>query len=217
MTEIDIRRTAMCTAGVLTCGFSVGLFKVSALGLDPFQAFMSGLNVVIPIRFGSLYLITNILLLLFALTFDRRKIGLATLINLFFLGYIVEFSQNLCIKIIGEASLPLRLFILVVGIIIMCLSASLYFTADQGVSTYDAVALIWSEKQNRIPFPVCRIICDLSCVILGILLSLIGGAPFRSILGAVNIGTVITAFFMGPLIHFFNIHVSRPLLRSRHQ
>ena len=27
-----------------------------------------------------------------------------------------------------------------------------------------------------------------------------------------GIGTIITAFFMGPLIEFFNVHVARPIL-----
>ena len=30
----------------------------------------------------------------------------------------------------------------------------------------------------------------------------------------VGAGTIITAFFMGPLIDFLNIHVSRPVLAS---
>ena len=59
---------------------------MSALGVDPFQSLMSGLDAVIPIHFGTLYVIANLLLLVFALAFDRRKIGLATLINLFLLG-----------------------------------------------------------------------------------------------------------------------------------
>ncbi len=203
----------MSSAGVIICGISVGLFKFSALGVDPFQSLMSGLNLVVPLRFGTLYLTANILLLCFALIFDMRKIGIATLINLFLLGYIAEYSQNMCTKIIGEASLPLRLVLLMIAVFIMCLSSSLYFSADLGVSTYDAIALIWSQKQSRVPFPACRVLCDLVCVILGIVLSLAGGASPSVIFGSVGIGTIITAFFMGPLIQHFNIHISGPLLK----
>jgi uncharacterized membrane protein YczE len=36
------------------------------------------------------------------------------------------------------------------------------------------------------------------------------------VLGAiVGVGTVITAFFMGPLIDFFNVHVARPFLYGK--
>ena len=86
-----VKRIIMSVMGVVICGISVGMFKFAALGVDPFQSLMSGLDAVIPIRFGTLYVIVNAILLLFALIFDRRKIGVATLINLFLRGYSVEF------------------------------------------------------------------------------------------------------------------------------
>jgi uncharacterized membrane protein YczE len=102
--------------------------------------------------------------------------------------------------------------ILLIAIVILCLSSALYFTADLGVSTYDAVALVWSQRQSKIRFAYCRVICDLICVALGIALLLIAGKNFAEIFGSVGIGTIITAFFMGPLITFFNVHVAQPML-----
>ena len=95
---------------------------------------------------------------------------------------------------------------------ILCLSSALYFTADLGVSTYDAVALVWSQRQHKIKFAYCRVICDLVCVTLGVILLLIAGKDFSEIFGEVGIGTIITAFFMGPLITYFNVHVAQPIL-----
>ncbi|MCR5135667.1 MAG: hypothetical protein K6C12_01015 [Oscillospiraceae bacterium] len=207
--KIKTRRILMSAFGVAICGISVGMFKHASLGVDPFQSLMSGLDAVIPIRFGTLYVIVNLILLTFALVFDRRKIGLATLINLFLLGYIAEFSQGICQSLFPNISLVGRFVLLLIAIVIMCLASAFYFTADLGVSTYDAVSLIWSEKQNRIPFQYCRIICDLICVSLGTLFCRLGGI---NIFGEVNIGTIITAFFMGPLIALFNKKVAEPFL-----
>ena len=209
------KRILMSALGVIICGISVGMFKHASLGVDPFQSLMSGLDAVIPIRFGTLYVIVNLILLVFALVFDRRKIGLATLINLFLLGYIAEFSRNCMAAILPEPTLPLRLVILAVAIVIMCLASAFYFTADLGVSTYDAVALIWSEKQKRIPFAACRVITDVVCVLGGILLCRAAGFTLRQITGEVGVGTIITAFFMGPLIELFNVRVARPFLYGR--
>ena len=209
---MKIRRILMSIAGVVICGVSVGMFKHAALGVDPFQSLMSGLDSVIPIRFGTLYVIVNIILLGFALLFDRRKIGLATLINLFLLGYIAEFSQGIFQSVFPGLSLGGRLILLAFAIVIMCLASALYFTADLGVSTYDAVSLIWSEKQSRIRFQYCRIICDSLCVLLGALLCLAGGITVSAVVG---IGTVITAFFMGPLIGLFIRTVALPLLNAK--
>ena len=76
----------------------------------------------------------------------------------------------------------------------------------------DAVALVWSQRQSKIKFAYCRVICDLVCVALGVILLLIAGKDFSEIFGSVGIGTIITAFFMGPLITFFNVHVAQPML-----
>lgn len=210
-----VKRILMSVCGVVLCGISVGMFKFTALGVDPFQSLMSGLDAVIPIRFGTLYVIVNGILLLFALIFDRRKIGIATLINLFLLGYIVEFSQGLCEKLMPAAPLWLRVEILLIAIVVLCLSSSLYFTADLGVSTYDAVALVWSQRQSKIKFAFCRVICDLICVALGVLLLLLSGQRITDIFGSVGVGTIITAFFVGPLISFFNTRIAQPLLGNR--
>ncbi len=206
------RRVGMSAIGVLICGISVGMFKRAALGVDPFQSFMSGLNAMIPISFGVLYVIVNILLLSFAFTQDRRKIGLATLINLFLLGFVAEFTQKGLEKLLPELNLAGSLVLLLIAVVIMCLASAFYFTADLGVSTYDAVSLIISEKQQKVPFRYCRIISDLTCVVLGTILCLAAGFTWRQVFGEVGIGTIITAFFMGPLIEFFNEKAARPFL-----
>ena len=89
-----VKRIIMSVLGVVICGISVGMFKFAALGIDPFQSLMSGLDAVIPIRFGTLYIIVNVVLLLFALIFDRKKIGIAT----FIIGRTrtVRYSAPLC-------------------------------------------------------------------------------------------------------------------------
>lgn len=209
------KRILMSIFGVVVCGLSVGLLRHAALGVDPFQSLMSGLDAVIPLRFGTLYVLVNTLLLLFSLVFDRRKIGLATFINLFLLGYVAEFSQKAVERLIPSPALGTRLLLLAVGIVAICLASAFYFTADLGVSTYDAVSLVWSQKQKRIPFAACRVVSDLVCVLLGLLLCLLGGYSLRQVGGVLGVGTIITAFFMGPLIGFFNRRAAEPFLYGR--
>ena len=202
----------MSVLGVLICGVSVGMFKHAALGVDPFQSLLSGLNAVFPISFGTLYVIANVVLLIIALVFDRRKIGLATLINLFFLGYIAEWSQKLFQSLLPAPGWTERILLLLTAIVIMCLASAIYYTADLGVSTYDSVALILSERVRRIPFRYLRISSDFLCVSIGVILFLTAGWDIRQIQIAVGVGTIITAFFMGPLIEFFQAHIAQPLL-----
>lgn len=206
------RRILMSLFGVIICAISVGIFKIAALGVDPFQSLMSGLDALIPIPFGTLYVIVNVVLLLFTLFADRHYIGIATFINLFLLGYITQFTYEQLQKVFVDPSMPVRVACLIVGIVIICIGSALYMTADLGVSTYDSVALILSNKWKLGQFKFIRIATDLVCVISGAVIFVISGGSFKDIPTIVGIGTIITAFFMGPLIEFFNVKIARPLL-----
>ena len=212
--SIKTRRILMSLCGVVICAVSVGVFKIAALGVDPFQSLMSGLDSLIPISFGTLYVIVNLLLLSFSLIVDRSKIGLATFINLFLLGYITEFTYETLQTVFISPSMLVRILCLLVGIVVICFGSALYMTADLGVSTYDAIAIALSGKWKLARFQYCRIATDLVCVISGVLLFLTAGGTIGQIPTIAGVGTIITAFFMGPLIEYFNVRVARPLLKK---
>lgn len=209
------KRIGMSLFGVIICAISVGIFKIAALGVDPFQSFMAGLSALSPIDFGTLYVITNAILLIFVLVFDRHYIGIATFINLFLLGYITQYTYDYLQTVIVNPSLPVRFACLVVGVVIICFGSAFYMTADLGVSTYDAIALIIVNTWKKGKFQYVRIITDLVCVILGVILFLMAGGQVNRIITIAGVGTIITAFFMGPLIEFFNVHIARPVLNGK--
>ena len=64
-------------------------------------------------------------------------------------------------------------------------------------------------------FKYIRIATDVVCVVLGITLFLLGGGKPSEITASVGIGTILTAFFMGPLIDFFNKTVAIPMLNKK--
>ena len=219
------RRLAMTFGGVVIAGFSVGMFQYSMLGMDPFQVFAHGIwtqlqhimtvgglcpfkefdarNAVI--GYGVVYMVINMLLLIVDVILDKKKIGIATFINLFLVGYVVDFSYGIWIRLIPEPTIVIRILFLLVAIVIMCFASALYFTSDLGVSTYDTIALALSEQKGW-DFRIVRISTDLICTGLGFVMGVLPG-----------IGTIITAFFMGPLIEFFNVRVARPLRYGSHK
>lgn len=199
---MERRRALMTVCGVTTGGLSVGFFKQSAFGVDPFQCLCAGLDNVIPIDFGTLYVIINAVLLLAVFLMNRRYIGLGTFINLFLLGYVVDFSNHTLYSLVGEPGMVLRVIYLIIGLVVMCLASALYFTADMGVSTYDAIALHLAAKKIA-PFRFIRIATDLCCVGIGFLFGYVPG-----------VGTILSAFCMGPLISWFNVKVAQPLLHK---
>ena len=214
-TEHFYKKAGMTTGGVLLCGVGVGFLKLAAFGVDPFQSFMAGLNAFIPIPFGTLHIIVSICLLTFMLAFDRHYIGLGTIVNLFLLGYVIDYSTELLQALFPAPVFTVRVLAFFIGIGIMCISSSFYFTADMGVSPYDAVALILANKWHIGTFKYVRICTDLVCISLGCTLYLVSGGSLKSLTAIAGFGTIITAFFMGSLIEFFNQTLAQPFLNGQ--
>lgn len=193
------KRLIMCIIGVFLSGAAAGTFGFTAFGMDPFQVFAHGICGLTPLSFGTFYVILNGVLLVFMFFFSRSKIGLGTIINLFLLGYVVEYTDVLLSKVFPSPSILLRVILMIFALVLASFAASLYFVADMGVSAYDWIALTISQKKGW-AFRGVRIATDFICVLTG------------GLLGAtVGIGTVLTAFCMGPIIQFFNEKVSMPL------
>lgn len=199
------RRILMTVIGVCVTGVAAGFLKQAALGVDPFQCLCNGIHHVIPISYGTLYVFINLAFLIVTFLLNKHYIGLGTLINMFFLGYIIDGTENLLMSLVAVPSLGLRLFYLIFGFIIVCIAASMYFTANMGVSTYDAIALHLAARKVG-PFRLIRILTDVLCVLCGFVL---GWKP--------GIGTIALALGTGPLISFFNDHFATKLLRGKEQ
>ena len=202
------RRIIMAAAGILLTGVSIGFFKRSLFGVDPYQCFVNGLDNIIPLRFSTVYLLANVVQLIVVFFMNRHYIGISTLMNLFLLGYVVEFSEATLERMFGDLGLGMRIVFLVIGIVVTCIAAALYYSADLVVSTYDAIPLHIASLEPRLfgyvlPFRVVRIISDVICTSVGVALGARAG-----------LGTVVTALFMGPLIAFFRRTISDPLVQQ---
>ena len=198
------RRLLMTVVGILICCVSVAFLRQSAFGTDPFQCLCNGLDRIVPIDFGTMFMILCAIMLSVELFLNRHYIGVATIINLFLAGYMMEFWESVIYGAMGEPGMALRVIYLIIGLTSMCFAASLYFTADLGVSVYDFIALYLSSIQKRIPFRFLRILTDLICVLAGLAMGYVPG-----------VGTLLTAFCTGPLISFFNHSVAEPLRYGR--
>lgn len=195
-------RLVMTSAGVILCAIAVGFFKCSLFGVDPFQCFAQGSwqRFMGSLSYGTYYTGLSFIMLCLDLFLDKHYIGIATFVNMFLTGYIADFSQTIIHRLLPSPSIAVRVLMLLFAVAVMCFASSLYMTSDLGVSVYDAIPIILSNRSKK-PFRFCRIGCDLICVTTGALCGLLPG-----------LGTLITAFFMGPLIEFFNVSFSRPLL-----
>lgn len=209
------RRIIMSIGGILLCALSAGVVKVGALGIDPVQALVTGLDKLLPIDFGTLSLLLNAAFLIFTLFTDRHYIGFLTIFTLLFYGYVTDFAYTGLLQLLPVPSILLRFLCLIIGTVGICFSASLFTAADLGVPAYDTISLVMAFKWKLGPFKFMRILTDSVCLVLAVTSFLSAGGSWREIPRLVGIGTVLNACCTGPLIDFFLRTVARPMLRDK--
>ena len=194
----------MCIAGNLFIGAGVAAFKFSLLGNDPFDGMNMALSDLTGLYYPLLQIAVNICFFVIQILLGRDLIGLGTIINAIFLGYIVDFCGKLLnLFATTPDSMILRILIMLAGLIATGLGLSLYQTSDLGVAPYDALAIIMDRKIKKLPYFFCRIICDAGCALVCFLAG-----------GIIGLGTLASAFGFGPVISFFNKKISSKLIRQ---
>ena len=194
-------RSTMTIVGVALCGTSVGMARHAGFGTDPFTVMVTGLDNSLHLGYGIIFTALAAMLLVGVFLLKRRLIGLSTIFTLVGLGFFVENSNQIATLLMPHPSLALRVVELAASLVLLSLASALYYTADQGVSPYDAVALILADRTG-VPFRFCRIGTDSVCVLVGVILG-----------ATLGVGTILTALCMGPLVDLFNRRLAQPLRR----
>jgi uncharacterized protein len=199
-TEFILKRFFMSLTGVLFLGPVVALLRKSGLGTDPWTCFVVGMANIFHSRYGILYPVIIGVLLVIVLFVDKHYIGIATVLNLLLIGPLADQVKILLDSLFSIHMVWQQVACLAAALLILCIASSLYITANLGVSSYDAVALIMADKLP-VTFRWCRIGTDIVCTLTGFLFN-----------ATIGIGTVLTAFFMGPATQFCCVHIAQPLL-----
>jgi uncharacterized membrane protein YczE len=197
-------KSILCVTGVFIIGIGVSFMRYANFGIDPYMCFMNGLHLAVfkklGVTFGTTFAISSFLMVSVVLIFDRSKLGLGTVATIALTGYISDLGVFLCsfIAIEGTALFVLRACMVPLGIVLIAIGSGLYFNTDVGVSPYDGIGLIITEKIGKPNmYRWLRIGTDLICVSLGFSMGNIPG-----------VGTLVMALFTGPLFAFFRKRIS---------
>lgn len=203
-------RALAVVVGIFMVGIAVGLFKLAEMGADPFTAMNTGISSVLNMQFGTLQLFVNAGILVLIFLFKRQFIGFGTIFNMVFVGYTADLLIWSMAKLgIRFASIPVRGAVLAAAALLICVGDALYISADMGMSPYDAAGyVVEALTKGAVPFRAARILLDAVCVGIAFFTGCQAGIQWKII----GIGTILLTFCTGPLIQFFRVHWSDPLL-----
>ncbi len=215
-----IKRTVISFVSIIIMGFGISLFSVSGFGVDPFTSMNMNVASTLGIGFGTYQMIVNAVILLYIILIAHRGlVGLGTVFNMIGCGYACEFFQGLIKPVIdNNYTMAVRIPILLIGIVTLCFACSLFFTANVGVGPYDALGFMLS-RGIKLQHKWVRVITDVTVILIGLIvsggLSAIFSGNFAEVKN-IGIGTIITAFCMGPLINAFNKNISSKILGTNY-
>jgi len=175
--------------------------RYAALGLDPYATLITGITRQLQIPFGVVLFMVGFTLVIVVFFSDRSKIGFGTLYGLAAIGFtsdaVLWFINT--IPVFQQFSIQLRIASFAVGLPVLLFGAAICIETKMGLTPYDAVGVIFSEKIKRPHwFRWIRMSTDALCVVVGVL--------FQSDIGA---GTLVAVLVAGPLIAFYRKTLSK--------
>lgn len=199
--RVGWKRLLAMVLGNIFLGMGISIFKFAGLGNDPYSGMVMALADRVGMQYANLLLIINLFIFILEFVFGRSFIGAGTLVNAFFLGYITTFFYSLWTHFfVLPQNLVVQIPIMLVGTIVTGFGVSMYQTPNVGVSPYDSLSLIMTERLPKISYFWNRIFTDAICALICFLAG-----------GIVGLGTLVSAFGLGPVIDFFNVHFTRKL------
>lgn len=195
------KRIIMGILGILITGLAVALQKTSQMGVDPFSVLMYGMANFLNTSYMVVFASFCVILLLITALLNRHLIGFATIFIVFFHGMVVDGCYAVLLRIFGESpSMAMRIVLFILALLVVSIASAMYYSADLGVSPYDAQALTIGEK-TPVPFKFARIATDIICMTVGFLMG-----------GDLGVATFVFAFCMGPFISFCRTKITEPIL-----
>lgn len=183
-------RVIFVILGIIIIAFGISLFVRSEFGTDPFTCLNMGISSLTGISFGTCQLVMNLILFIFQLIFGRKDVGIGTLINAVFIGYLVDLFDFLY-SFLPQKSLVEQILLMIIALIVIGYGVAMYMEANMGISPYDSLGVILSDRLKR-KYSIMRMAQDITCVVIGLLL----GGPF-------GIATILMAFLLGYIISHY--------------
>jgi uncharacterized membrane protein YczE len=182
------RRLTQLYTGLTLYGVSMALMIRSGLGLDPWDVFHQGLARQTGLSFGTITIAVGALVLLLWIPLRQRP-GLGTVSNVVVIGLVVD--ATLALLPPGDG-LPVRIGLLVVGIVANGAATGLYLGAALGPGPRDGLMTGYVARRPGRSIRLVRTVIEVTVLALGWLLG-----------GTVGIGTVAYALSIGPLAQVF--------------
>jgi uncharacterized membrane protein YczE len=180
------RRLPRLLVGIVLLGVGVAMMVEARLGLSPYDVLHQGLAKRTGLSLGAIVVLLGLVILVLWIPLRQRP-GIGTVINTLTVGWVIDVA----LQVLPEPDpFAARSAMLLGGIVITALGMGLYIGAGLGPGPRDG--LMTGIAAKGYPLWAVRTVLELAALVAGWALG-----------GNVGVGTVLFAFSIGPLGHFF--------------
>lgn len=176
--------------GLLIYSFGVYLTIYANIGLAPWDCLGMGIAKHTPLNYGGSMVLISVCAIIIQLILHER-IGFATLFDALMTGNIVQILCDIS-QYPDNHSLWLGIVFMLFGFLFIVLGMYVYMKAEQGCGPKDGLLIAIGNKMPKMPIGLVEILLWAVVTLLGWLLG-----------GSVGIGTVISIFGAGVVMHMF--------------
>jgi uncharacterized membrane protein YczE len=170
--------------------FGVYLTIYANIGLAPWDCFGMGIAKHTPLNYGSSMVLIGVCAIVIQLIL-RERIGFATLFDALLTGNIVQFLTDIS-PYLENHSLRLGIVFMLFGFLFIALGMYVYMSAECGCGPKDGLLIAIGKRMPKISIGVVEMLLWATVTFAGWLLG-----------GSVGIGTVISTFGAGAVMHLF--------------
>lgn len=204
------KRYILFIIGLFFAGVGVAFTKHGALGVSPISSVANVMSFKFTfLSMGNWLIIWNCVLIIgqiLILKKDFKKYQLLQIPLSFLFGYFTDFGMWI-VKFIPISNYFLKLLMLFIGIFVLAFGIALSVIANVIMNSGEAIVKAISDKTQK-EFGNVKVVFDISCVTLSIILSLIF---FKGKIVGTREGTIISAVLTGFVVKFFLKPLKNPL------
>ena len=202
--DIIVRQFPKILLGLSIYSFGVYLTIYANIGLAPWDCLGMGIAKQTPLNYGSSMVLIGVCAILIQLIL-RERIGFATLFDALLTGNL---TQLLCdISPYPENhSLWLGIAYMLFGFLFIALGMYVYMKAEMGCGPKDGLLIAIGKRLPKMPIGVVEILLFALITLIGWLLG-----------GTVGIGTRISTFGAGAVMHLFYVGIGFEPRKLRHK
>ena len=204
------KRYALFIVSLFFSALGVAFTKHGELGVSPISSVANIMSYKFDaLSLGTWLIIWNCVLILGQILILRKNFEPIQLLQVplsFVFGWFTDFGMWL-VSFIPADAYPVRLLMVVLGIIILGFGISLAVAANVIMNSGEAFVKAISDTIHK-QFGNVKIAFDIICVLLSIILSLLF---FNFSIVGMREGTIISAFMTGVVVKFFSSKINPPL------